>query len=169
MSAVTAPLRSMMALVASVVPWRKRSISAGAMPISPSNSSVPAITACSGACGVVSTLRVQRCAPASTTRSVKVPPMSTARRLWGACLLAGTAGSHGRERGVESEIDQGRAGGIEGRGEGIADLVEARRPLGPHAHGQRERGEVNGRIDEIHGDIAAGLGGMTAERIHALL
>jgi hypothetical protein len=83
MRAVTAPLRSMMALVASVVPWRKRSISPEATPISESSSSVPAITASSGAWGVVSTFRVHRCAPASTTRSVKVPPMSTARRLRG--------------------------------------------------------------------------------------
>ena len=34
MRTVIAPLRSMMALVASVVPWMKKSISPGAMPIS---------------------------------------------------------------------------------------------------------------------------------------
>src|SRR5882724_12641783 len=101
MRAVTAPLRSMMALVASVVPWMKRVISPGATPMSSSNSSVPAITACSGAWGVVSTLRVQRCAPASTTMSVKVPPMSTARRLGGAGLVTGKPYQTGRKgRGV---------------------------------------------------------------------
>src|SRR5262245_20144987 len=140
MRAVTAPLRSMMALVARVVPWMKRSISAGAMPISASSSSVPAITACSGAWGVVSTLRVQRCAPASTTRSVKVPPISTARRLRGVGLVTGSDRGEG---GVEGDVDQGRAFCGEGCGESLAHLVERRGALGAHAHGTGKRGEID--------------------------
>ncbi len=40
----------------------------------------PAITPCSGAAGVVRTLMVVRWPAFSIARSVKVPPMSTARR-----------------------------------------------------------------------------------------
>src|SRR5215208_1335632 len=79
-SAVLAPLRSMMAFVASVVPCTNTATSAKARPAWRRTIRVPATTASSGPRGVVSTLVVKCSPPASITTSVKVPPMSTARR-----------------------------------------------------------------------------------------
>ena len=60
-SAVRAPLRSITALVASVVPWMTMAMSAGAQRRRlPGSSRTPAITPCSGAAGVVRTLMVVR-------------------------------------------------------------------------------------------------------------
>ena len=77
-SAVLAPLRSMMALVASVVPWMIRPRSAGFTPDSCRMSATPVNTPSSGARGVVSTFTEVRLPFHSRQRSVKVPPMSTA-------------------------------------------------------------------------------------------
>ena len=59
-SAVSAPLRSMIALVARVVPWMSSPTAAGSAPDRAITSSTPASTATSGASGVVSTLAVVR-------------------------------------------------------------------------------------------------------------
>ena len=59
-SAVLAPLRSMMALVASVVPWMIRLRSPGSSPASFRICSTPASTPSSGARGVVSTFTLSR-------------------------------------------------------------------------------------------------------------
>jgi hypothetical protein len=77
-SAVLAPLRSMMALVARVVPWMIRPRSAGFTPDSFRMSATPVSTPSSGARGVVSTFTLVRLPFHSRQRSVKVPPMSTA-------------------------------------------------------------------------------------------
>src|SRR5579884_2201365 len=81
-SPVTAPLRSMSALGTSVVPC---TTSATALPSrSPSSRSTPSATASEGAAGVVRTLPTPAtCPPRSSTRSVKVPPMSTPMRVPG--------------------------------------------------------------------------------------
>ena len=79
-SAVLAPLRSMMALVASVVPWMISPSSAGLMPDCFSTSSIPVSTPSSGARGVVSTFTLVSLPCQSRQRSVKVPPISTAKR-----------------------------------------------------------------------------------------
>ena len=76
-SAVRAPLRSISALVASVVPWMTRPISPGAAPARPSAVPMPSSTPRSGASCVVSTLVETCAAPLSSTTSVKVPPTST--------------------------------------------------------------------------------------------
>src|SRR5690242_1930847 len=80
MKAVRAPLRSISALVASVVPWITRSTSAGFTPASLSACAMPCSTACSGARGVVRTLVVTERLPIWTAMSVKVPPISTPTR-----------------------------------------------------------------------------------------
>jgi hypothetical protein len=77
-SAVRAPLRSISALVASVVPSTKRATSDAGSLAWPRISVMPSITPCSGAPGVVSTLAVQRAPPACSTTSVNEPPMSIA-------------------------------------------------------------------------------------------
>ena len=81
-SAVFAPVRSMRALVARVVPWMRRSISPGAIPAVRIASPTAATTPTSGASGVVSTLAVTMLSPPPVSRatSVNVPPTSTARR-----------------------------------------------------------------------------------------
>ena len=79
-SAVRAPLRSISALVASVVPRIRRSTRGHARPAWPSSSSMPCSTAVSGASGVVSSLADQRRGSCSRTISVNVPPTSTATR-----------------------------------------------------------------------------------------
>ena len=76
-SAVRAPLRSMMALVAKVVPCITIAKSAGARPASRKTARIASMTARSGASGVVSTLLLNRRPPASSATSVKVPPIST--------------------------------------------------------------------------------------------
>ena len=75
-----APLRSMRALVAKVVPWTKTATSAGATAPSPITFSKASKTPASGARGVVRTLAVRRPAGASRTTSVNVPPISAATR-----------------------------------------------------------------------------------------
>src|SRR5262245_61133884 len=77
-SAVRAPLRSMIAFVAKVVPWMITSTAPSDSPASFSNPRTPVMTPSSGAAGVVSTFLVCRAPAASTTTSVKVPPISTA-------------------------------------------------------------------------------------------
>src|SRR5712691_3434466 len=57
-----------------------KAISAGASLACASTSSIPARTPSSGAREVVSTLTLKRFGPSSRARSVKVPPISTARR-----------------------------------------------------------------------------------------
>ena len=79
-NAVRAPLRSMRALVARVVPWTKTATSAGVIALSSSTVSSASKTPASGARGVVRTLAVRRPAGASRTTSVNVPPMSAATR-----------------------------------------------------------------------------------------
>ncbi len=78
-NAVRAPLRSMSALVASVVPWTKTETSDGGSPAAASTRRIPSSTPTSGA-AVVSTLAVSRPAGLSRTTSVNVPPMSAASR-----------------------------------------------------------------------------------------
>jgi len=79
-SAVRAPLRSINALVASVVPCTTSVTSCGRHFASARMERTPSSTARSGASGVVSTLMLCEVAPVSSTTSVNVPPMSTARR-----------------------------------------------------------------------------------------
>ncbi len=79
-SAVLAPLRSMMALVASVVPCTSTAMSANASPARFSAAAVPLSTASSGALWVVSTFAVIRPFGVSSTISVNVPPISAANR-----------------------------------------------------------------------------------------
>ncbi len=79
-SAVLAPLRSMMALVASVVPWMTKPSSAGLILVCLRISSMPVSTPSSGARDVVSTLTLVSLPFHSRQRSVKVPPISTAKR-----------------------------------------------------------------------------------------
>ena len=67
-SAVRAPLRSMIALVASVVPWMIRPMSPAATPEVRMMVRTPSITPCSGAAGVVSTLMVVRVAARAPAR-----------------------------------------------------------------------------------------------------
>ena len=79
-SAVRAPLRSISALVASVVPWMMIESAEAGMRASASTALIAAITPRSGAAGVVNTFAVKRRPPLSSATSVKVPPMSTPRR-----------------------------------------------------------------------------------------
>src|SRR6266545_4614137 len=79
---VLAPLRSISALVASVVPWMRAATLAASRPASWSRVSTPCSTAWAGSLGVVRSLPT-RTAPvtsSTSTRSVKVPPMSTPMR-----------------------------------------------------------------------------------------
>src|SRR5215831_517575 len=78
-NAVRAPLRSMRALVARVVPWTKTETSDGGSPAAARTRRMPSSTPTSGA-AVVSTLAVSRPAGLSRTTSVNVPPMSAASR-----------------------------------------------------------------------------------------
>src|SRR5262245_39450197 len=78
-NAVRAPLRSMRAFVASVVPWTKTETSDGGSPAAASTRRTPSSTPTSGA-AVVNTLAVSRPVGLSRTTSVKVPPMSAASR-----------------------------------------------------------------------------------------
>ena len=81
-SPVLAPLRSISALVASVVPWMRAATLAGLRPASWSRVSTPCSTAWAGSLGVVRSLPTLTAPVASSTstRSVKVPPMSTPMR-----------------------------------------------------------------------------------------
>ena len=76
-SAVRAPLRSISALVASVVPWITSATSSGATALASIAWARAWRTPSSGASGVVSTFAVIRSGPRSSTISVKVPPIST--------------------------------------------------------------------------------------------
>src|SRR5215510_6695094 len=76
-NAVLAPLRSMSAFVARVVPWTKTDTSDGGRPAVASTRRTPSSTPISGA-AVVSTFTVSRPVGLSRTTSVKVPPMSAA-------------------------------------------------------------------------------------------
>src|ERR1051325_8905159 len=78
--AVRAPLRSMRALVASVVPGTTRPTSAGGHLASARMDRTPSITPRSGASGVVRTFMAWASSSLSRTTSVNVPPISTARR-----------------------------------------------------------------------------------------
>ena len=76
--AVVAPFCSRMALVATVVPWMKRSTSPGAAPASASTRAVAAAMPSSKSLGVLGTLvSASRPLLSRATMSVKVPPMST--------------------------------------------------------------------------------------------
>jgi hypothetical protein len=79
-SAVRAPLRSISALVAKVVPCTTRLTSCGRHFASARIERTPSSTARSGASGVVRTLMAWAVVPVSSTTSVNVPPISTARR-----------------------------------------------------------------------------------------
>src|SRR4029453_5301454 len=84
MSPVTAPFRSISALVKSVVAWTVRETAAGSTRAWVSRPAAPAATARAGSSWVVRTLRLQRL-PASWSwipGSVKVPPMSMPREYW---------------------------------------------------------------------------------------
>src|SRR4051794_11020945 len=84
----------MIELVARVVPWMISPISAAATPELRRMERTPAITPCSGAPDVVSTLMVVRSPACSSARSVMVPPISTARRarfIQGLVAAAGSA------------------------------------------------------------------------------
>src|SRR6476659_9822113 len=85
-SAVRAPLRSMIALVASVVPWMTMPRSPGLAPDSFRIWVMPVMTPSSGARDVVSTLTLLRLPFHSRNRSVKVPPISTANRAFSILL-----------------------------------------------------------------------------------
>src|SRR5215510_8918365 len=78
-NAVRAPLRSISAFVARVVPWTKTATSDGGSPAAASTRRIPSSTPTSGA-GVVNTLAVSRPVGLSRTTSVNVPPMSAASR-----------------------------------------------------------------------------------------
>ena len=88
-SAVFAPLRSMMALVARVVPCTIRPTWPGSILASFSARRMPSSTPSSGAVLVVSTLTEKRASGVSSTTSVKVPPMSTARRTASGVVAGG--------------------------------------------------------------------------------
>ena len=78
--AVFAPLRSINALVARVVPW-KTSVTAEAGTLACASTAVaPSSTARSGASGVVKSFNWSWPPTCSSTTSVKVPPISTANR-----------------------------------------------------------------------------------------
>src|SRR5438270_3856004 len=85
-SAVLAPLRSMIALVARVVPWMIRPRSSGLAPDSFRIPVMPVMTPSSGARDVVSTFTLLRLPFHSRNRSVKVPPISTANRAFSIVL-----------------------------------------------------------------------------------
>src|SRR5262252_3751582 len=76
-NAVLAPLRSIRAFVARVVPCTNTETSDGGSPAAASTRRIPSRTPTSGA-AVVSTLAVSRPAGLSRTTSVNVPPMSAA-------------------------------------------------------------------------------------------
>jgi hypothetical protein len=80
-SAVFAPFLSMIALVASVVPCSTSETRDGATPAASSTASAAAMKPSAGSEGVVSTLAPVWAPPCSSTASVKVPPMSMARRV----------------------------------------------------------------------------------------
>src|SRR4051812_35279646 len=84
--AVFAPLRSMIALVASVVPWMISPRSPGLAPDCFRISAMPVMTPSSGAREVVSTFTLERLPFHSRNRSVKVPPISTANRAFSIVL-----------------------------------------------------------------------------------
>src|SRR4029453_14170939 len=79
-SAVRAPLRSIRALVASVVPCTTSPPSDGGHLASARMDRTPSITPRSGASGVVRTFMAWALSSRSRTTSVNVPPISTARR-----------------------------------------------------------------------------------------
>ncbi len=75
------PLRSVRALMTTVVPWARKSMAAGSIPAL----SITSITPCSKFGGVVSDFAVRMvvvpsAAISKATRSVKVPPTSVATR-----------------------------------------------------------------------------------------
>ena len=82
-SAVLAPRRSISALVARVVPWRTMVTSPGATPARAQTCPTASMMPSSGAAVVVSTLTEVSAAPASSTTSVKVPPISTPSLIGG--------------------------------------------------------------------------------------
>ena len=75
------PLRSMIALVATVVAWSTVSSSAAATPASARSRSKPATTARAGSSGLLATFRKRGgVSGPARTKSVNVPPMSNATR-----------------------------------------------------------------------------------------
>src|SRR4029450_9231893 len=79
-SAVRAPLRSIKALVASVVPWTTSPTVDGGHLACARMVRTPSITPRSGASGVVRTFMAWALSSISRTTSVNVPPISTAKR-----------------------------------------------------------------------------------------
>jgi hypothetical protein len=81
-SAVLAPLRSISAFVASVVPWMTRSTCPGSTPAAAITLRTASSPPASGALGVVSVFAVKRRSPTSSATSVNVPPMSIPSRIF---------------------------------------------------------------------------------------
>ena len=79
--AVLAPLRSITAFVASVVPWTTRPTCWGSMPACAVAELIAVSTPSSGALGVVSVFAVKRRSPTSSATSVNVPPISRPSRI----------------------------------------------------------------------------------------
>ena len=105
-SAVLAPLRSISALVASVVPWMIKPTALGSTPAAAVTWRTAASTPSSGARGVVRIFAVKRASPTSSATSVNVPPMSTPRRMVGFDVTGG-------ESEPESEDNSNSARGLE--------------------------------------------------------
>ncbi len=75
--ATAAPLRSRIALVATVEPWTRSVTAAGSMPAAASEANAPS----SGLAGVLGTFTTSTRVPSTATRSVNVPPTSIPTRM----------------------------------------------------------------------------------------
>ncbi len=91
MTAVRAPLRSMTALMTSVVPWMTCSVAVTKPGWRASSLPTPSSTASEGSAGVVSTFSTVNAPVASSrrTKSVNVPPMSQPSRQDVMALVGG--------------------------------------------------------------------------------
>ena len=90
--ATLAPLRSRIALVATVDPWTRSLTRLGSIPAERSESKAPI----SGLPGVLGTFTTSTRLPSTATRSVKVPPTSIPTRIQGLSIVNLTNGTRGR-------------------------------------------------------------------------
>src|SRR6186997_2575898 len=115
-SAVRAPLRSRIALVATGVACRMPETSLGSTPAVRSSVSNPSSTAMAGSRGVDATLWKRR-TPArksSSTKSVKVPPISNATRIERDLLLFRLSCRQESRRLGALQLGDGAGEGVEG-------------------------------------------------------
>ena len=130
-SAVRAPLRSISALVARVVPWITSATSSGATALDSIAWARAWRTPSSGASGVVSTFAVIRSGPRSSTISVKVPPISTPIRTAAPApapaIYAIPPGLARRVCGQRRAASRGRAAGPDGATAPRAEGAKAKR------------------------------------------